>query len=468
MPDSNTTRQKKLPLLVAVAVIGFFFLLRERFPFTLYYLERQIPFSFWRDKDEIEGLLSSGDKARIREAVRKAVVNYNPVAEDRIVQEILSGTELPGINTALLRTALDPLWSDAFSVSDRRAAFLLASAPLVPESLSQMPSLTDLHPGVLLAIASGMSFDNPSAQLKGIPISKLFDLPYPISDTFRKLSETGVKNLGDPKALALVSILVRTREAHAVETLFGEAADMREVLARLSLLLPFFADSEKLADIVYSYLRDTGGLSGQALSWFEIEPAAGWAKVSAPEKLRILFGTFPKTPLSFEQLGDLMMFPLPTIRLEAKKKLTDKFLGKSREAELEYLISDQNRLSRTQNILLLATLFAKPAVEAEFVVKWFELNPPPLTVLGLLLARQKYPENDRFNFEAARYLKRTVWAADLPILSMLVQHPEPLARSIGYARLDPNKEEERALLQTRLNQEKEKNLEQELIRRLNR
>jgi hypothetical protein len=79
-------------------------------------------------------------------------------------------------------------------------------------------------------------------------------------------------------------------------------------------------------------------------------------------------------------------------------------------------------------------------------------------VLLLLLARGGYDSTDTFNLEAARYLRRSQWSATTDMLKLLAQHPEPLARTLAYVRLDPKDDEQRKILQARISAEKDKGL----------
>jgi hypothetical protein len=96
-----------------------------------------------------------------------------------------------------------------------------------------------------------------------------------------------------------------------------------------------------------------------------------------------------------------------------------------------------------------------PEARTPFITAWFDLKPPPDTVLLLLLARASADSTDLFNLEATRYLKRSEFNYNLDVLKLLAVHPEPLARVLAYTKLDPNEQAQRSVLLERKLHEKE-------------
>ena len=87
-------------------------------------------------------------------------------------------------------------------------------------------------------------------------------------------------------------------------------------------------------------------------------------------------------------------------------------------------------------------------------------------ILLLLLARSGYDSTDTFNLEAARYLRRNQWTATTEMLKLLAQHPEPLARTLAYTRLDPRDDAQKKILQERISAEKDQGLLKMVMGRL--
>ena len=63
-----------------------------------------------------------------------------------------------------------------------------------------------------------------------------------------------------------------------------------------------------------------------------------------------------------------------------------------------------------------------------------------------MLSRSNVDSTDVFNLEAARYLRKAEWSAQIDVLKLLSLHPEPLARVIAYGRLNPSVDAERSIL----------------------
>jgi hypothetical protein len=120
---------------------------------------------------------------------------------------------------------------------------------------------------------------------------------------------------------------------------------------------------------------------------------------------------------------------------------------------------EQNRFTREQTITLVAALNLDVSKRAPYVAVFFQLTPSPDMVLLVLLARSERDSSDLFNLEAARYLrKNNGWTATTEMLQLLAHHPEPLARSLAYARLTARDPAQKKILQQRLSEEGEPGL----------
>jgi hypothetical protein len=85
----------------------------------------------------------------------------------------------------------------------------------------------------------------------------------------------------------------------------------------------------------------------------------------------------------------------------------------------------------------------------------------------VLLARSNYSSEDIFNLEAASFLRKVEWEAATDMLQLLAQHPEPLARSLAYARLENTNPQQLAILQERLKSEPDPTLKKSIELRVN-
>jgi hypothetical protein len=88
-------------------------------------------------------------------------------------------------------------------------------------------------------------------------------------------------------------------------------------------------------------------------------------------------------------------------------------------------------------------------------------------VLLVLLARSDKDSTDYFNLEAARYLRKNgEWTATTEMLQILARNPEPLARSLAYARLSTRDPAQKKILQQRLSEESDKALAHRIMEKL--
>lgn len=233
------------------------------------------------------------------------------------------------------------------------------------------------------------------------------------------------------------------------------ANDESKTRSVLTLVLPIVRDNPSASEELFVALRDRGEQLGTLASWFAIEDLAGWSRVPALAKMDIILDSSTSTILEQAQYADLLKYPASEVRAFAVGNLRKRFFPQTAEKLLVTLSSDANALSREQTIALLAALKPDSPAGGQFLSKWFELKPNPDTVVLLLLARSHADSSDIFNLEAARYLRRSTWQAPLPLLELLVNHPEPLARVLAYGKLNAGVTEERALLKKRLSVERD-------------
>jgi hypothetical protein len=410
---------------------------------------------------------ASNDKGRMRVVAQAAIEDHDPAAENAIVEDTLSGENRPGVGSHLLRVALSDLWVDELSTTDRRAALALSVMPLFPEGVRSLPPLATLHPGVILAVAGQSQAKNPSKQLSELSINQLASLPAPVGTLFGQLRDGGSKTIGDPEVIALAGIISGNPPAETLEAYIGSESPLPVALARIAIALPLLSANEPSASQLLATLRDRGGEMGQTLSWFDIDGLGIWAKVKSADKLRIILGELPEQQLGVQQYADLLTFPLGDVRNKSAQVLKAKFLKGESDQLLLVLGGEQNRLTREQTVALLSALNLDVSKRAPYIEVLFQLKPSPEMVLLVLLARSDKDSTDHFNLEAARYLRKNgEWSATTEMLQILAHHPEPLARSLAYARLSTRDPAQKKILQQRLSEEGDKGLAQRVMEKL--
>lgn len=450
-------------LAIALAVAG----LKSWKPSLFNDLVRRVDIFAPDSNPEFQLAWASNDKGKMRVVAQAAIQDHEEAAENAIIDDTMAGANRPGVGSNLLRVALSDLWIDDLSLADRRAALTLAVMPIYPDGVATLPPLNNLHPGVILAVAGQSQAKNPSKQLSEISIDRLVSLPSPIGPLFAQLQVSGSKTLGDPEVIALAGIVSGNPPADTLEAYVGGDSPLPTALARIAIALPLLAANDTSATQFLAILRDRGGEIGQTLSWFDIDGLGIWSKINSADKLRLILGELPEGQLGVQHYADLLTFPLTEVKNKSGQVLRERFLKGESDQLLLVLGGEQNRLSREQTIALLSALNLDVSKRAPYIEILFQLKPAPDMVLLVLLARSEKDSTDHFNLEASRYLrKNSEWNASTEMLQILAHHPEPLARSLAYARLSPRVPEQKKILQQRLSEEGDKGLSNRIMEKL--
>jgi hypothetical protein len=437
---------------------AFLVVLAWRFPKAYYELAYYLPVLAAQSNPDYIAALASGDRARIRSVARSAAVDRDPAAINTILEDVRSGATRQGFNSFIVKACYRSPWIEEFSRSDVKTIIALTVAPGLPEALVDLPPLASLHPAIIVAIAAQLTPAAADGKLNSIGLERMLPLGDPEGEAFEKLRAIGVTSMGEPAAIALAQLITGTATTAAYDALIGTSGEVASTLERIAVALPLVIAKPALAEQLLAAIRDRGGDLGNVLSWFEIDDLVGWGKVPAAARLLLLLQQVPSASLSVSHYADLLKFPLATVRHKAALELKGRFLREVDAPLLMLLQSEQNRLSREQTVALVSGLTLEQQKRAPFIALWFQMQPPPDTVLLVLLGRAGVGGDDLFNLEAARFLKKSSWQSSTELLKLLVQHPEPLARTLAYARLDPGVPEQRAILQTRISSESDKSL----------
>jgi hypothetical protein len=192
-----------------------------------------------------------------------------------------------------------------------------------------------------------------------------------------------------------------------------------------------------------------------------------WNKAKSVDKLVLLLGELPTRDLDAQYYADLLTFPLGDVRSKSARVLKSRFLKGESEQLFLLLSGEQNRLTREQTVALLSALNLPPDKRGPYVTLLLQLHPSADMVLLVLLARSNVDASDVCNLEMARYLRKNEWKATSDVLQLMVNHPEPLARSMGYARLSPRDPQHEGILRSRLSVESDDTLKRSVEEKLN-
>lgn len=460
------SRAFSIVAMCCAGLVGAGYILKSSSPEIYNDLFSRVPFLVSSHNPEFDLAWASGDKTRMRSIARAAVIDRDPAAQNAILDDILSGENRPGVHGQLIRVALNPLWASDLSKTDKFAALALGVQQLVPEGLKGLPALSELHSGVILAIAGQTQPTKGNQELKSIPLERMATLPAPFGKIFEQLKSTGTQSLGQPEALALAGMVSGNAPASTVEAYITPETPTAVALSRLAVIDSLLGAQEPLAAQLLATLRDRGGELGQVLSWFDIDALGLWTRAKSSDKLRFLLGEVPTSGLTLSHYTDLLTFPLPAVRGQSAEIISTRLVKTESKELVMVLAGDQNRLSRDQTVALLSALALEPSKRAPFVVAWFELKPSVEMVLLVLLARSNVDSTDLFNLEAARYLRKAQWTATPEMLQIMARHPEPLARSLAYGRLSTRDPAQKAILQKRLSEETDPGLLKVLTNKL--
>jgi hypothetical protein len=458
--DAQGPAKKSGSLLTAlfiggVVLVGGIWILKDRYPAVYFELTSRFPMLAAQHSAQYEEEWASRDRARMAVVGRAGVIRRETAAINTIVNDLIAGENPDGVHGSLMRVALSDEWRNELTPADKHAALVFALEGLVPEGRAQLPTVAGLHPGVVLAVLGQTPIKSIPVELRQLPIEILTRLPAPFGDLFSQVRAMGVKQAGDSTVVGLAEIVTGNPNSQAFERFLGRDAEAARILAKVSLVFPIVSASDAAASELLAVLGERDGEITTLVRWFDLVDVAGWGTAKAADKVSLILGNLPQSQLSVAQLGDLLAFPIEKVRNQAGLKLREVFPGPEGERLLITLATPAVGLTREQKIALISALALAPQARAPFVSAWFDLAPSADAVLLILLARSNVDSQDLFNLEAARYLRRTSWNANLDILKLLASHPEPLARLLAYGRLDPSIDEGRSVLLERQRLEKD-------------
>lgn len=457
-------RQKTNPVVLAIGIAGVLagLLLAIGGQSAITSIAQMLP--SWRT-DAVPYVVdwASNNPGLMEQVARAAAVDAVPEAIEAIVDDARRGVQRGrDVRNRLLRVGFDDLWQEDLSTADRKVLLRQALAEFVPTN--GLPDLNRYHPAVALAIASDSDPVLPYPQLSVVSMEMMSTLAPPFGPAFGELSKLGVRDLSDTTARSLAQLITGTVDEHAVAQ-FLESKDNQTALFKLRILLPLMAQTPKLDVLTFAVLRRQNKFFADAMQWFADNDLPGWEGVISREKLFILAGVPPVVSLNFEQYGDLLRYPVESIRNDAADHIRKIVPGRF-DAVLDYLATAENRLSRYQTIALLAALQVKGETGVGYLTAWFRTDPPAEAVVSLLLAQPESEEVEPFTIESVRFLKSREWSVTLRQLDQMARHKEPLVRALAYARLDPQDPSQLALLIDASKREENARIREQLIKKL--
>jgi len=413
----------------------------------------------------LESYWESGEVDLMEQIARRAAVDGDLSAQNVILRGVERGDQPAEVAYPLLQIAFGSPWSGQYSASDRKALFQIAlSRLLAPEERIDL-DFRDSHAGVIYSLLATLPVSQDLSWLGLGELNPLVALPGGHGELFRGLEQLELRDLDHPSVRSAAHFLAGSMSSQLMTNFLYGADSDTERSQRLTLLLPLFADSSDRSETLLESLLQTEVYSRYRL-WFEQSELVEWSARPALLRLLLLVSAGEGVQLSDEEMADLMTFPARAVRATAVSYFSTRFADRRSDRMLAYLASPENSLSRNHVVALLMALLASEDTSFGFIQQWFETDPDPLSVLQILVARATFEELDYFSVEASRYLKDAEWESTPENLAGLIGHPEALARSIAYARLDPRVAEERALLEQMIRLEPVERIRIELERKL--
>jgi len=442
-------KSRTLDLTLVVAAIGLIY-----FAIARGYISVPRFFAPTVSQNELESRWASAQPSQMAEVARLAVLEGDLTAQSIVVRSALTGTAVPGVRSDLIKIGFDPRWEQDLTSSDRRFLLTLALAGFLKGDLPPLEGLASRHPAVVLAIAATLPLTSTAPELDEISTQSLAGLPLPIGTGFEILSKSGATELSSAVARSYATLVAGSQNAAAVRALFPDNLESLPALLRLSAVLPLCKQRPDLAAMIRQALSSNPNMNSAVRAWFAEDEFGVWKGVSDSLVLSIATGDIAAGKLVFQQLVDLVSYPLRATREAAIAEIGRTTVDESVLRVLAYLSHQGSNLTRS-SILSLMTLLQLPSEQARpFVLKWFSQKPDAKGVTGVLLARSRVAQGDFFNFEAARYLDRLEdWKPSIAELSALSMHSEVQARALAYARLSITVPSERAVLEQALSHE---------------
>lgn len=421
----------------------------------------------WGDTDKNDSAKSEEEHLQIRRDQARLLI-IQSAQQDKAPTQVLS---------SIIKISFDPRWEGELTEDDRLVALKASLGSLLSKEHHSIMLSEKTHPAVLLALVGSVKFESMGDEFNNFSTSQFAKLPSPIGPAFTRLSAHEIKTLDDPIARALSHIAIKNIDSKSIETFLTTNGDLADLLDRLRILKPFLSQEPTLGELLFEALASKASPAKSLLDWFRSTDFRIWQGASHSDQIAILLESLPKS-LNFEQLGDLLSFPLPQVReLALNRLISDPNLEALRQF-ISSVSKEQNSLTRSQSITLLTAMkmtsinsssLQVPTEESfAFIKQWFETNPDKKTIAVLLANHKKMGEQDPFVFEACGYLSANLdkFSIPLSVIEDLIIHPEPLARTIGYLKLNPENPDEQQLLIDALRAEPNQRIQVKIRQRL--
>ncbi len=392
--------------------------------------------------DELAVAWSSGLPSKMQIVAEAAVDEDAPnfFAESLIVKSAqLEDVESQSFNSELVRIAFDPRWEKNLADDDKQVALSLALAKILDgQGPKNFKSTDSLHPGVILALAASGG-DRATRFLEGIPTSRLFELPAPVSSAFKVLGKEGenmdcgsdsVRILARISARGIVKGFKPTEELHSFVS--SSPKNNTQALAVLFSKDEQSASSALVALLKHPNLKPNAPRFRWAMRYKFADTE--WNNISSSERLMMLGGLNPVSRLTKSQLETLFLHPDSDVRAAAIARALERFQWNHPGAVMIFkvLLERPDTLSAIQTARLAPMLSEPSKVPGKVVEDWLSGKPPLALVEALLLSTYAQSEATELDFAFSQYLFEQGWKPNRNQVKKLSVHPDRVTRLRAY------------------------------------
>jgi len=411
--------------------------------------------------------------SRMRPVALAAVSrDRNSSAAESVILASIRTTDLSsaGINLGLLRNAFDDRWEMELGPEDRRAALALGLGTLLKQEdfPRDLPSLDQLHPGVLFALTASVSKASTANFLAGIPAERLVQLPPPYGPAFHELVEAHpMLRCADESVQRLARLAANGVDLDEVALFLKE-----EVPVRLRALAILYSHDNSRAKVLLDILvKDTNAnIDSDYIKWGKAFGIDQWNELEPGDRLFVLAGIQPAAAVAPANLGKLLAHPEPRLRAYAIHHAMSAVRMEHPGAleVLRVLEREPTLLNPTQTVDLLKFLVSPGGQSLEAVRAWLQTNPPLQILEPLLVSSASAKKGTLLDTAIAVYLKGKSWKPKMDVLKKLTAHPDAYTRLFAYNELYlmQDRETAREILAEAQKGETEKENQQQLAQML--
>lgn len=364
----------------------------------------------------------------------------NEQARNLMLKSAMNAEELPGFNAALLRVAFSPEWEVDLSDADRRLAYALSAAELLHKDLpTDLPKLSELHPGLIFAVTA-TGGKQVASLLTHIPAARLTELPSPYRQAFKVLiKESPAATCGSPEVMELARFAAYGARdaAKLIAFLEADTRDFSRIRSLSYLLSQDPVRARELLNVLVGNPNAAQAVNHELINWGKHWQLYNWSELEATDQLLLLAGVPIQTPISGQNVYKLLLHPVVAVRTIGLERLLaqGRFPHPAGQTALSWAKENAELLSPKQTLMLSQIIYQFQTAKVTAIKEWLTSNPPKELVQILLVGTANAKEEYAIDFEFLQWLKNVGWTPNAKELKLLVKHPHRAVRLFIYGKL---------------------------------